>query len=92
LVELITQATLVILTLAASVFVVQVFRQKTAGLLSATSFSGVLMVVIIGWMTTEVVSDATGETFGQLGRMAHFAVMILFAAAITLQLKRSHRK
>ena len=87
-----TQVTLVILTLAALVFVVQVVRQKMAGQLSASSFSTLLMVVIIGWMVTEVVSDATGQTFGQFGRITHFAVMILFATTITLQLRRSSEK
>lgn len=91
-VELIVQVTLVILTLAALIFVFQVIRQKKAGELSASSFSTLLMVVIIGWMTTEVVSDATGQTLGEFGRITHFAVMILFAATITLQLRRSSGK
>ena len=88
-VELIVQVTLAILVLAALVFVFQAIRQKRAGQLSASSFSMLLLVVIIGWLATEVVSDATGATLGELGRITHFAVMILFATTITLQLRRS---
>jgi uncharacterized membrane protein YwaF len=84
--------TLAFLTLAALVFVFQVVRQKRAGQLSASSFSTVLLLVLIGWMTTEVVSDATGELLGEVGRIAHFAVMVLFAATITFQLRRSSEK
>ena len=87
--ELVTDLTLIILILAASVFVFQVVRQRRAGQLSAWSFSTVLLIVLIGWMVTEVVSDATGAILGEVGRVTHFAVMILFAATITLQLKRS---
>ena len=88
-VELIVQVTLVILILAALVFVFQAVRQKRAGQLSASSFSMLLLVVIIGWLMTEVVSDATGAALGELGRITHFAVMILFAATLTLQFRRS---
>ena len=90
--DLIAQVTLVILTLAALVFVFQVVRQKKAGQLSASSFSAFLMIVLIGWMVTEVVSDAAGQTLGEFGRITHFAVMILFAATMTLQLRRSSEK
>jgi uncharacterized membrane protein YwaF len=80
------------LTLAALVFMFQVVRQRRAGQLSASSFSTVLLVVMIGWMATEVVSDAAGVALGELGRVTHFAVMVLFAATITLQLRRSSGK
>lgn len=87
--QLITEATLAILTLAALLFVFQVVRQKRAGQLSASSFSTILLVVLIGWITTEVVGDLAGEILGDAGRIIHFAVMVLFAATITLQLSRS---
>lgn len=90
--QLITQLTLTMLTLAALVFMFQVVRQRRAGQLSASSFSTVLLVVMIGWMATEVVSDAAGVALGELGRVTHFAVMVLFAATITLQLRRSSGK
>lgn len=87
--DLIVQATLGILTVAAFVFVFQVVKQKRAGQLSASSFSTILLLVLIGWMVTEVVEDVTGQVLGQFGRIAHFAVMVLFAGTITLQLRRS---
>lgn len=90
--ELITELTLTLLILAALVFVFQLVRQRRAGQLSAWSFSTVLLVMLIGWMVTEVVKDATGAVLGQLGRVTHFAVMILFAATVTLQLRRSSGK
>ncbi len=88
----ITQLTLIILTLAALVFVSQVARQKRAGQQAAWSFSTFLLVVLIGWMATEVVSDAAGVAQGELIRVTHFAVMMLVAATITLQLRRSFGK
>jgi len=87
--ELLSQVTLVILSVAALVFVVQLMRQSKAKQLSASSFSTVLLAVLVGWMVTEVVSDATGQQLGQLGEWAHFAIMVLFAATVTFQLKRS---
>ncbi len=90
--QFITQLTLGMLTLAALVFALQVVRQKRAGQLSAWSFSTFLLVVLVGWMATEVVSDAAGVARGELIRVTHFAVMVLVAATMTLQLRRSFGK
>lgn len=87
--EILSEMTLGILVLAAVIFVIQLVRQSRAGQPSTSSFSAVLLVMIIGWIATEVVRDVSGETFGQTGRIAHFAVMVLFAATITLQFRRS---
>ncbi len=65
---------------------------RDSGQLSAWSFSTVLHVMPIGWMVTEVVKEATGAALGQLGRVTHFAVMILFSGTMTLQLRRSSGK
>ena len=87
--ELITELTLALLILAALILVFQVIRQWRAGELSAWGFSTVLLVMLIGWMVTEVVKDATGAGIGQFGQATHFVVMILFAVIMTLQLRRS---
>ena len=87
--ELLTELTLALLVLAAMILVFQVIRQRSAGELSAWSFSTVFLVMLIGWMLTEVVKEASGASVGQLGEVAHFLVMILFATVMTLQLRRS---
>lgn len=87
--QVIVEVTLAVLILAALVFVFQVVRQKRAGLLSASSFSTLLVLVLIGWIATEVVTDIAGEILGDFGRVTHFAVMMLFAIAVTLQFRRS---
>ena len=87
--KLVTDLTLTILILAVLVFVFQVVRQRIAGQLSAWSFSTVFLVMLIGWMLTEVVREASGASVGQTGEVGHFLIMILFAAVMTLQLRRS---
>ncbi len=83
------ELTWAILMLAALIFVYQVVRQKREGQLTASSFSTVFLIVLIGWITTEAVSDVTGDFLGQVGRITHFSVMILVAVTVTLQLRRS---
>jgi hypothetical protein len=86
---LIVEATLVLLVSAAFVFAFQTFIQAKRGFRKGNSFSTLLLVVIIGWIGTEVVSDATGTSLGDVGRWTHLSVMILLAGAITLQFKRA---
>jgi len=88
-VELIAELTLVILLSAALVFLFQLLIQKKARHPSASSFSTVLLLMLIGWIATEVTSDLAGQILGEIGRIAHFLVMIMFAATITYQLRRS---
>ncbi len=88
-VQLLSEVTLAILTLAAVLFAFQLVRQKRIGQPSTSSFSTVLLIMLVGWIATEVLSDVTGEILGEIGRIAHFVVMALFAATMTLQLRRS---
>ncbi len=90
--QLIVQATLILLTLAALVFAFQAIRQRRTGALAGSSFPTVLLVVIVGWTTTEVISDAIGTSLGVAGEWAHLTVMVLFAAAVTLQLKYARKE
>lgn len=90
--QLITQITLILLSAAAFIFVFQLVRQRRAGELSAWSFSTILLVVLIGWIATEVLRDAGIVDLGDLGRVAHFAMMALLALTITLQFRFSTRR
>jgi len=89
--EPITEISLVLLTLAVIVFATQVVRQLKAGQLVVWSFSTVLLIVLIGWLSTEILSDLTGQVLGGLGEIVHFAVMLLFAVTLTLQLRNSFK-
>lgn len=88
-IQLISEMTLGILVLAAVVFALQLIRQKRMGQPSTPSFSTVLLIMIIGWIATEVISDVSGEILGEVGRAAHFVVMVLVATTITLQFRHS---
>ena len=90
--QVIIEVTLVSLVWAAMVFVFQLLRQRRAGQLSTSSFSTVLLAMIVGWISTEVVGDVSGQIHGQVGRLAHFVVMVLFAATITFQFRRSFKE
>lgn len=87
--QLISEITFGILVLAAIIFVFQLFRQRSVGQRSSSSFSTLLLVMIVGWIATEVAGDVSAELLGEVGRIAHFIVMALFAATITLQYRRS---
>jgi hypothetical protein len=89
--ELIVQTTLVLLVLAALVFAIQAFRQKKAADVFGTSFPTILLTVIVGWITTEVVSDTFGTSLGIVGEWAHLIVMFIFAGSVTLQLRRARK-
>jgi hypothetical protein len=86
--QAIVVATLWLLGLAALVFAFQTVLQLKRGS-SGAGFPTILLIVIVGWITTEVVSDAFGTSLGDVGRWAHLSVMILFAGAVTFQLKRA---
>lgn len=86
--QVIILATLGLLILAAVVFAFQTFLQLKRGS-SDAGFPIVLLIVIIGWIATEVVGDALGTSLGDLGRWAHLSVMFVFAAAVTLELRRA---
>jgi hypothetical protein len=88
--QVIVLATLLLLVLAALVFAFQTFLQVKRGS-SGAGFPTVLLLVIVGWIATEVVSDAFGTSLGDVGRWAHLSVMILFAGAVTFQLKRARQ-
>lgn len=90
--EIITQLTLILLVLAAFIFVLQLVRQNRAGQPSAWSFSSFFLIILIGWMSTEVVSDSIGMNRPDWLRVTHFGVMVLVAATMTLQLRRSFEK
>ena len=86
--QVIVLATLGLLVLAALVFAFQTFLQLKGGS-SGAAFPIVLLIVIVGWIATEVVGDAFGTSLGDVGRWAHLSVMFLFAAAVTLELRRA---
>ena len=89
--QLVSQTTLVLLVLAGLVFAFQALRQGKAEGIINSAFPTMLLVVIVGWITTEVVSDAFGTSLGIVGEWAHLLVMFIFAASITLQLTRAGR-
>jgi drug/metabolite transporter superfamily protein YnfA len=89
---LIVQATLLLLTLAALVFAFQAIRQRRTGLPTAASFPTVLLLVLVGWITTEVISDAFGTSLGMPGKWTHLGVMVLLSAAVTMQLNRARKE
>jgi formate hydrogenlyase subunit 3/multisubunit Na+/H+ antiporter MnhD subunit len=86
--QVIVMATLWLLVLAALVFAFQILLQLKRGS-SRAGFPIILLVVIVGWITTEVVSDAFGTSLGDIGRWGHLSVMFLFAVTVTLQLRRA---
>jgi len=90
--NLTVQLTVVLLTLAAVVFLIQAIQQSRLRQLAASSFSTLLLVVLVGWLVTEDALEALGQTLGMVGRLAHIAVMVLVAATLTVQLKRSLSK
>lgn len=88
--QVIVVATLWVLVLAALVFAIQiVFQLKKWS--SGAGFPTVLLLVIVGWIVTEVVSDAFGTSLGDIGRWGHLSVMFLFAVAMTLELIRARK-
>jgi formate hydrogenlyase subunit 3/multisubunit Na+/H+ antiporter MnhD subunit len=89
--EFIVQSTLVLLVLAVLVFGFQAVRQRRSEGIFGSSFPTILLVVIVGWITTEVVSDTFGTSLGIVGEWAHLAVMFLFAACITIQLRHARK-
>ena len=89
--QLIAQSTMVLLVLAALVFAFQAVRQKRAEGIFGSAFPTILLIVIVGWITTEVVSDTFGTSLGIVGEWAHLAVMFLFAGCITLQLRQARK-
>lgn len=89
--EFIVQATLVLLVLAVLIFGIQAVRQRRSEGIFGSSFPTILLVVIVGWITTEIVGDAIGTSLGMVGEWAHLTVMFLFAACITLQLRRARK-
>jgi hypothetical protein len=89
--QLIVQSTLALLVLAALIFVFQIHRQaKSEGILGSV-FPTILLIVIVGWIITEVISDAIGASLGIVGEWAHLIVMFIFAAALTLQLRQARK-
>ena len=90
--ELIAQTTFVLLVLAALIFAFQAVRQKKAGGVFGSAFPTILLIVIVGWITTEVVSDTFGTSLGILGEWAHLAVMFIFAGCLTLQLRQARKR
>ena len=86
--QVIVVATLWPLLLAALVFAFQTFLQMKRWS-SRAGFPTILLLVIVGWIATEVVSDAFGTSLGDIGRWGHLSVMFLFAAAVTLELRRA---
>ena len=89
--QLIVETTLVLLVLAALVFGFQAVRQKKSEGVFGSAFPTILLIVIVGWITTEVVSDTFGTSLGILGEWAHLVVMFIFAGCITLQLRQARK-
>ena len=90
--QLIVQTTFVLLMLAALVFAFQAVRQEKSEGVFGSAFPTILLIVIVGWITTEVISDTFGTSLGLLGEWAHLAVMFIFAACITLQLRQARKR
>ena len=78
------------MVLAALVFAFQALRQKSEGIYGS-AFPTILLIVIVGWISTEVISDAFGTSLGIVGEWAHLAVMAIFAACMTLQLRQARK-
>lgn len=89
--QLIVQTTLVLLVLAALIFTFQAARQKKAEGVQGTAFPTILVIVLVGWITTEVIGDAYGTSLGIAGEWAHLAVMFIFAVCMTLQLRQARK-
>ena len=89
--QLVPQITLAVLVLAALIFAFQALRQRKYEGILGSAFPTILLVVIVGWITTEVVSDAFGTSLGIVGEWAHLAVMFIFAGCITLQLRHARK-
>jgi hypothetical protein len=85
------QITFVLLVLAALVFAFQAVRQKKSEGVFGSVFPTILLIVIVGWIITEVISDTFGTSLGIVGEWAHLAVMFILAACITLQLRQARR-
>lgn len=88
--QVIVVVTLWLLVLAALVFAFQTFLQLKRGS-SGASFPTILLLVIVGWIATEVLRDALGTSLGDIGRWGHLSVMFLFAVAVTLELRRAQK-
>ena len=89
--QFIVQSTLALLVLAALIFIFQIHRQaKSEGILGSV-FPTLLLIVIVGWIITEVISDAIGASLGIVEEWAHLIVMFVFAAALTLQLRQARK-
>jgi hypothetical protein len=87
--QLIVSATLVQLITAALIFAFQTLRQAKGRSHKDASFPTVLLLALVGWIATEAVSDSIGASLGDVGRWTHLSVMVLFAGAVTFQLKRA---
>jgi membrane associated rhomboid family serine protease len=89
--QLIVQTTLVLLVLAALLFAFQALRQRRSESNIRLVFPEILLIVIVGWIATEVISDAFGTSLGILGEWAHLAVMLIFAGCLSVQLRRARK-
>ena len=87
--QLIAQTTLVLLVMAAVVFASQAVRQRKSEGSFVLLFPTILLIVIVGWISTEVIYDALGTSLGIVEECAHLAVMVIFAACMTLQLRQA---
>ncbi len=86
--DTVTTLTFLMLGSAAAVFVLQIVRLKRAGHEMTQSFPTYLLVMIVGWLGTEIVADY-GKAYAQAGQLAHLFVMGAFAVIITIHLRSS---
>jgi hypothetical protein len=79
------------LVLAALIFAFQAVRQEKSEGVFGSVFPTILLIVLVGWITTEAISDTFGTSLGIVGEWAHLTVMFIFAACITLQLRQARK-
>lgn len=77
------------LGLAAAIFLWQTIQLRRDGASVTGSFPGYLLLMLVGWATTEMIADYSGGLLGRIGEVAHLFVMALFAVIITIHWKRS---
>ncbi len=88
LLDTVTTLTFLMLASAAAIFVWQIARLRRAGHEMTPSFPTYLLLMIVGWLGTEMVADY-GKSYAQVGQLAHFFVMGAFAVIITIHLRSS---
>lgn len=82
---------LLFLALAAAIFLLQMMRLRQNGMAAASSFPAYLLLMIVGWAGTEILTDSAPASAGQIGKAGHLIVMGLFAFIITVHWRRARQ-